>query len=108
VLMADLAPLLERITGLLRNRPADPGKPLVTEMEDTLTDGYARALQLESERLRLERRIGMLAHSVDGPDEADELKALAGRLRDIDGDLDGLRGQLVVLQKHLEAVRAAA
>jgi hypothetical protein len=106
--MADLAPLLERITGLLKNRSADPGKPLVTEMEDTLTDGYARALQLESERLRLERRIGMLAHSVDGPDEADELKALAGRLRDIDGDLDGLRGQLVVLQKHLEAVRAAA
>jgi hypothetical protein len=106
--MADLAPLLERITVLLKNRSADPGKPLVTEMEDTLTDGYARALQLESERLRLERRIGMLAHSVDGPDEADELKALAGRLRDIDGDLDGLRGQLVVLQKHLEAVRAAA
>jgi hypothetical protein len=77
-------------------------------MEDTLTDGYARALQLESERLRLERRIAMLAHSVDGPDEADELKALAGRLRDVDVDLDGLRGQLVVLQKHLEQVRAAA
>ena len=45
--MADLAPLLERITTLLKNRSADPGKPLVTEMEDTLTDGYARALELE-------------------------------------------------------------
>ena len=106
--MADLAPLLERITGLLKNRSADPGKPLVTEMENTLTDGYARALQLEGERLRLERRIGQLAHSVDGPQEADELKALAGRLRDIDGDIDGLRGQLGALQKHLEEVRAAA
>jgi hypothetical protein len=106
--MADLAPLLERIASLLKNRPADPGKPLVTEMEDTLTDGYARALQLEGERLRLERRIGELARSVDGPDEADELKALAARLRDVDGELDGLRGHLGALQKHLEQVRAAA
>jgi chromosome segregation ATPase len=106
--MADLAPLLEHITGLLRNRSADPGKPLVTEMEDTLTDGYARALQLEGERLRLERRIAALAHKVEGPEEADELKALAGRLRDIDAELDGLRSQLGALQKHLEEVRAAA
>jgi hypothetical protein len=106
--MADLAPLLERISGLLGNRPADPGKPLVTEMEDTLTDGYARALQLEAERLRLERRIGELARSVDGPEEADELKALAGRLRDVDVELGGLRNRLGALQKHLEHVRAAA
>jgi len=106
--MADIAPLLERITALLKNRSADPGKPLVTEMEDTLTDGYARALQLESERLRLERRIGELAHSFDGPEDADELKSLAGRLRDVDAELDGLRRQLGALQKHLAQVRAAA
>ena len=105
--MADLAPLFERITSLLKNRSADPGKPLVTEMEDTLTDGYARALELESERLRLERRIGHLAHRVDGPEEADELRALAGRLRDVDIELDGLRGQLGALQRHLEETRAA-
>ena len=106
--MADLAPLLERISRLLKNRSADPGKPLVTEMEDTLTDGYARALQLEAERLRLERRIGELARSVDGPEEADELKALAGRLRDVDVELEGLAHRLGLLQKHLAAVRAAA
>jgi len=106
--MADLAPLLERISRLLKNRSADPGKPLVTEMEDTLTDGYARALQLEAERLRLERRIGELARSVDGPEEADELKALAGRLRDVNVELERLRDRLGLLQKHLAAVRAAA
>jgi ABC-type phosphate transport system auxiliary subunit len=105
--MADLAPLLERITRLLKNRSADPGKPLVTEMEDTLTDGYARALELESERLRLERRIGQLARRVDGPEEADELRALAGRLRDVDSELDRLRGQLGALQRHLQETRAA-
>jgi hypothetical protein len=106
--MADHAPLPERITGLLKNRSTDPGKPLVTEMEDTLTDGYARALELESQRLRLERRIGHLAHHVERQEQADELRALAGRLRDVDVELDSLRGQLGALQKHLEAVRAAA
>jgi hypothetical protein len=105
--MVDPAPLLERITSLLKNRSADPGKPLVTEMEDTLTDGYARALELEGERLRLERRIGHLAHRVDGPEQADELRALAGRLRDVDIELDRLRGQLGALQRHLEQTRAA-
>lgn len=73
-----------------------------------MTDGYARALQLEGERLRLERKIGKLAHNVDGREQADELKALAVRLRDVDGELDGLRSQLGALQKHLEHVRAAA
>src|SRR5215212_11283147 len=106
--MADLAPLLERISRLLKNRSADPGKPLVTEMEDTLTDGYARALQLEAERLRLERRIGELAHRVDGPQQADELKTLAGRRGEVNVELAGLRERLGALQKHLAAVRAAA
>src|SRR3954464_7705688 len=105
--MADHAPLLERISSLL-NRSADPGQPLVTEMEDTLTDGYARALQLESERLRLERRIAHLAHDVEGEAGAAERRALAARTREVDAQLAGLRGRLGALQKHLEAVRAAA
>ena len=73
-----------------------------------MTDGYARALQLEGERLRIERRIATLAHKADGPEAADELKNLAVRLRDVDASIDGLRGQLGALQKHLEEVRAAA
>ena len=104
--MADLAPLLERISSLLKNRSADPGD--VTEMEDTLTDGYARALELESERLRLERRIGHLAHHVESQGQADELRALAARLRDVDLELDSLRSRLGALQKHLEETRTAA
>ena len=80
--MADLAPLLERITGLLRNRPADPGKPLVTEMEDTLTDGYARALQLESERLRLEmyKRLSEVRTDEDVDQIRDEMVDRYGQL----------------------------
>jgi ABC-type phosphate transport system auxiliary subunit len=106
--MAPDAPLLERISSLLENRSGAPGKPLLTEMEDTLTDGYARALELESERLRLERRIAHLAHEVDGESEVEELRALAARKREVDAELAGLRGRLGALQKHLETVRAAA
>jgi predicted nucleic acid-binding Zn-ribbon protein len=77
-------------------------------MEHTLTDGYARALQLEAERLRLERRIADLAHRIDGQEHADELRALAQRLRSADDDLAVLRDLLTELQRRVEAQRAAA
>ena len=104
----DLPALLERIRSQLDVRGADPGKPLLTEMEHTLTDGYARALELEAERLRIERRIGELAHRLDGPEEAKELRGLAMRLRAADEDLAGLRDALAALQRHVDAARAAA
>ena len=41
--------------------------PTLARLEDTLTEGYARALALEAERWRLERRIGEVARTVAGP-----------------------------------------
>jgi DNA-binding FadR family transcriptional regulator len=104
----DLAPLVRRIRSLLEQRGADPTTPLLTAMEHTLTDGYARALELEGERLRLERRIGELAHRLDGPEQAAELRDLAERLRSADDDLASLRDALLPLQQRVDAVRAAA
>jgi predicted nucleic acid-binding Zn-ribbon protein len=104
----DLAPLVRRIRSLLEQRGADPTMPLLTEMEHTLTDGYARALEFEGERLRLERRIGELAHRLDGPEQAGELRDLAERLRSADDDLASLRDALVPLQQRVDAARAAA
>jgi hypothetical protein len=104
----ELAPLLARIHRLLDPRSTDPDEPLLTEMEHTLTDGYARALELEAERLRLERRIGELTHHIEGQDEADELRALARKLRTADDDLAGLRDVLGALQRRVDAQRAAA
>jgi hypothetical protein len=100
--------LVPRIRRLLDLRSPDPRSPLLTEMEHTLTDGYARALELEGERLRLERRIGELAHRIDGPDEAGELRALAQRLRSADDDLASLRDLLGALQRQVDDARAAA
>jgi hypothetical protein len=104
----DLPALLERIRSQLNVRGADPAKPLLTEMEHTLTDGYARALELEAERLRLERKIGELAHHLEGPDEAEELRGLALQLRAADDDLTSLRDVLADLQQHVDAARTAA
>ena len=104
----DFASLVDRIRSLLEQRGADPAMPLLTDMENTLTDGYARALALEAERLRLERRIGELAHRLDGPEQAGELRELARRLRGADDDLASLRDVLVPLQRRVDAARTAA
>ena len=57
-------------------------------MEDTLTAGYARALALEAERLRLERRINSVAAELsDGGDRNDELAELSRRASEADGAL---------------------
>jgi hypothetical protein len=102
----DLASLFVRIRTLLDEGAADPTVPLLTELEHTLTDGYAVALELEAERLRLERRIGELAHTVNGPREVDELKELAHRAQVVDGDVVRLRDALALLQRRLETTRA--
>ena len=44
--------LLDRISALLGDSTGD-----LDTIEHTLTDGYARALALEAERWRLERRV---------------------------------------------------
>jgi hypothetical protein len=104
----DLASLLDRIRLLLEQDSAGPSVPILTELEDTLTDGYAVALELEGDRLRLERRIGELAHRVDGPQQADELKDLAQRLQATDEELASLRELLPELQRRVGAARAVA
>jgi hypothetical protein len=104
----ELAPLLARIRLMLDPRDPDPAEPLLTEMEHTLTDGYARALELEAERLRLERRIGELAHQIDGPEQVGELRALAEKVRAADDELASLRDLLGALQRRVDAERTAA
>ena len=78
--------------------------------EHTLTNGYARALALETERVRLEKRMGELAgglneDSGEGPTE--ELASVARRLSDAEGELAQLRGVLRSLRARARAVRSA-
>ena len=103
-----LTVLIARIDDLLRGDPSPPSRPLLGEMEHTLTDGYARALSLEGERRRTERRIGELVHELASTEEAGELRSLSAQLRETDDDLARLRSLLEVLSERTRGLRSGA
>jgi hypothetical protein len=93
--------VLERIDALLG------GAPHVLELERTLTDGYATALALEGERIRIERKMDGVAAAIEAdPQGAKELSALAERRAKLDRELDHLRERLGVLKERTREVRA--
>ena len=59
----DLEMLLERIRALIDANAEGAGLPR-REVEPTLTEGYARALELDAECLRLEHRIDRLTMEI--------------------------------------------
>jgi hypothetical protein len=81
--------------------------PSLARMEDTLTEGYARALALEAERWRLERRIGEVARE-GRTDIGEELKSLGTLLTHADGELAKLRGLLGTLHERARRTRSSA
>jgi hypothetical protein len=103
--------MLEQIEQLLNAPATGADAPTLARMEDTLTEGYAQALALEAERWRLERRLGEVARTIDGPDVssfAEELTALAKRLVRADGELTHLRTLLGTLHERARTLRVAA
>src|SRR5687768_8694855 len=97
--------LCDEIRTLLQ-QPASAPDLSLERLEDTLTEGYARALALEAERLRIERQIGALGADVNrGEPAGNEIETLAARLSHASGKLDGLRGLLASLRKRTDAVR---
>ena len=81
--------------------------PPLARIEETLTEGYARALVLEAERWRLERRIGEVAREGRG-DVGGEIRSLGNRLTNADGKLTELRTLLTTLHARARTVRHAA
>ncbi len=101
--------LIEQIDELLAE-PAPSEEPAsVAYLERTLTDGYACALELESERWRLERRLSELAGELhDGNHElkAKELALLSDRLSSNERLLVRLRNRLTELRARATAARS--
>jgi GAF domain-containing protein len=95
--------LVDHIHALLGLNPLDRAA-----IEDALTDGYARALALEAENRRLERRIVELAGSltVAGDRSVSELSDLSGRRTRALGELARLRDLLSDLRGHLATAGA--
>jgi ABC-type phosphate transport system auxiliary subunit len=98
-----------QITALLE-AAADERGPSVERLEDTLTAGYAVALTLEAERLRIERRIAEVAAKLGDEESAlrtKELTGLSERLSTADNELVRLRTALVTLKNQARAARRA-
>jgi hypothetical protein len=83
--------------------------PSIDAVEHTLTAGYARALALEAERWRLERRIAEVASRLAGATDKEhlELANLGRRLSTADGDLTQLRALLGSLRVRADEIRSA-
>jgi hypothetical protein len=64
-----------------------------------LTNGYAYALGLESNRVRIERSLRGLLRSGDRPDPR-AVEELTGRLERADEELAGVRALLASLRSH--------
>lgn len=89
----DISVLVDRIRVLLDQ--AEPGHEVEADVvELTLTDGYARALVLDGERLRTEDRIRQLAGSDEHLGEVRILKARSALLEEELARLRGLLGSL--------------
>ena len=82
------------------------------ELERTLTDGYAQALSCsEATRLRLLRRLGSLAATLEGDDVAGktkELSSLAKQIEEQNAVLTELRELLEELRKEYSRGASAA
>ena len=94
MLVAEMNALLDEIAAVISDDSADQA-----QIERTLTDGYAHALTLESERLRLEKRIGELTER-RGSKATQEVAMLNRELDGTSGNLATLRSTLAELRKR--------
>ena len=103
--------MIENDIRSLLNAPRDGGDaPSLELLEHTLTAGYARAMALEAEQSRLQRRIADVAMQLaeGGGSASSELQKLGERLQQADSELGRLRGLLASLRSRAADVRTAA
>jgi hypothetical protein len=99
--------LFEQIDALLAEpAPCEPDE--LARLERTLTDGYAHALSLEAEQLRLQRRMTELAgelHDGNKEQKAEELVQVSRRMASARAELETLRATLIQLRLRVRAAR---
>jgi hypothetical protein len=98
------------ILELLDSPSSGEAAPSLAHIEDALTSGYARAMTLEAELSRLQRRIAEVAVALADEEGAlpdHELKRLALELKATQRNLVELRELLESLRTRAEAARAA-
>ena len=96
--MADSLPLLETEIRSLLDLPAGAVRPSRDAVEHTLTTGYAHALRLDAERLRVERRLREVVRAATpDPDARDRT---VRELTRVDQELAQLRALLSTLREQ--------
>jgi hypothetical protein len=101
----DFGALCDELDALIDTPPAHD-KAGRARVERTLTDGYAGAMKLEAERLRLERRIGEVAAQVSVDNrgaKTEELADLSLKLSATSSDLERLRELLAQARRRASA-----
>jgi len=91
-----MTPLLDEINALIAAPTVDRN-----DLERTLTNGYAQALSLETERTRLEKRVNEVMQRGNSAAKAQELTQLAERLDGTAGELSRLRDVLAQLRRRV-------
>lgn len=97
--------LLQTIQTMISSETDD-----LAQIEQTLTDGYAHALELEAERSRLERQIAHVTQEIERGDTAEKARELASLARRLDGNtgaLAKLRGVLGELRRYASSIRGS-
>jgi hypothetical protein len=77
-------------------------RALLRRTEETLTAGYARAMSLDRECLRIMRRITSLAAAGETPESSQQLRALAARLGEVQAELANLHRELEELKRRVD------
>jgi len=99
--------LFEQIDALLAEpAPREPDE--LARLERTLTDGYAHALSLEAEQLRLQRRMTELAgelHDGNQEQKTEELVQVSRRTAGARTELETLRATLIQLRTRVRTAR---
>jgi hypothetical protein len=74
-----------------------------SELEDLLTEGYARALDGEAKSRRLEQRLATLLPEMDEPRVATEIRRLTLQRRTVDQAVSDLRAKLASVRGRITA-----
>ena len=95
--MADFADLEQRIETLSERAAARPDPAILAEMEDTLSEGYARALTAEGRMKQLDQR---LEDALDRADAA-EIRSVARERQQLARRVERLRTRLITMRAFL-------
>lgn len=97
VAVFEMTSLVDEINALIAAPSVERGN-----LERTLTDGYAHALSLETERSKLEKRVNEVMQHGNSAEKAQELTQLAKRLDGNADELARLRGLLMKLRRRAD------